>query len=71
MAGNVVTPKRASLNPAKVEDLIIVKCNMQLLREYGSKVQEDCSYFLDFCFVDTVLDLNMIANKNTHSIFSS
>ena len=34
MVGNIVTPKRAraSLNPAKVEQLIIVKFNMQLLR---------------------------------------
>ena len=38
VAGNIVTPKRASLNPAKVEQLIIVKCNMMLLREFGRKV---------------------------------
>ena len=25
VAGNIVTPKRASLNPAKVEQLIVVK----------------------------------------------
>ena len=31
MAGNIVTPKRASLNPEKVEQLIVIKCNMQLL----------------------------------------
>ena len=31
VAGNIVTPKRASLNPAKVEQLIIVKCNMMLI----------------------------------------
>ena len=35
VAGNIVTPKRASLNPAKVEQLITVKCNMQLLRQFG------------------------------------
>ena len=31
VAGNIVTPKRASLNPEKVEQLIVIKCNMQLL----------------------------------------
>ena len=35
VAGNIVTPKRASLNPAKVEQLITVKCKMQLLRQFG------------------------------------
>ena len=35
VAGNIVTPKRDSLNPAKVEQLITVKCNMQLLRQFG------------------------------------
>ena len=28
-AGNVVTPKRANLNPEKVEDLVVVKCNLK------------------------------------------
>ena len=27
MAGNIVTPKRASLNPEKMEQLIVIKCN--------------------------------------------
>ena len=27
VAGNVVTPKRANLNPEKVEDLVVVKWN--------------------------------------------
>ena len=35
VAGNIVTPKRASLNPAEVEQLITEKCNMQLLRQFG------------------------------------
>ena len=35
VAGNILTPKRASLNPAKVEQLITVKCKMQLLRQFG------------------------------------
>lgn len=35
VAGNIVTPKRASLNPAKVEQLITVKCKMQLLSQFG------------------------------------
>ena len=30
--GNVVTPKRANLNPEKVEDLAVVKCNLKLLK---------------------------------------
>ena len=37
VAGNIMTPKRASLNPAKVEQLIVVKCKMQLLRQFGRK----------------------------------
>ena len=28
VAGNVVTLKRANLNPEKVEDLVVVKCNL-------------------------------------------
>ena len=28
---NLVTPKRAKLNPEKVEDLVVVKCNLRLL----------------------------------------
>ena len=38
VAGNIVTPKRASLNPEKVEQLIVIKCNMQLLRQSGGKI---------------------------------
>ena len=35
VAGNIVTLiKRASLNPEKVEQLIVIKCNMQLLRQF-------------------------------------
>ena len=33
--GNVVTPIRASLNPEKVEDLVVVKCNSRLLKSMG------------------------------------
>ena len=29
VAGNVVTPKRANLNPEKLEDLVVVKCNLK------------------------------------------
>ena len=32
VAGNVVTPKRARL---KVEDLVVVKCNLRLLKGMG------------------------------------
>ena len=32
VAGNVVTPKRARLNPEKIEDLVVVKCNLRLLK---------------------------------------
>ena len=38
VAGNIVTPKRTSLNPEKVEQLIFIKCYMQLLRQFGSKI---------------------------------
>ena len=30
VTGNVVTPKRANLNPEKMEDLVVVKCNLRL-----------------------------------------
>ena len=46
MAGNIVTPKRASLNPEKVEQLIVIKCNMQLLRQFGRKIV----WFHGHCF---------------------
>ena len=29
VAGSVVNPKRAKLNPEKVEDLVVVKCNLR------------------------------------------
>ena len=35
VAGNVVTPKRANLNPEKAEDLVVVKCNLRLLKSMG------------------------------------
>ena len=34
-AGNVATTKRANLNPDKVEDLVVVKCNLRLLKSMG------------------------------------
>ena len=36
--GNVVTPKRAKLNHEKVEDLVVVKCNLRLLDHGLQKV---------------------------------
>ena len=37
VAGNVVTPKRANLNPEKVEDLVVVECNLSIkvAKEHG------------------------------------
>ena len=35
VAGNVVTPIRANLNPEKVKDLVVVKCNSRLLKSMG------------------------------------
>ena len=37
-SGNIVTPKRASLNPEKVEQMIVIKWNMLLLRQFGRKI---------------------------------
>ena len=37
VAGNVVTPKRAKLNLAKVEGLVVVKFNLGLLKTIGFK----------------------------------
>ena len=33
-----MTPRMTSLNNAKIEQLIIVKCNVQLLRVFGGKM---------------------------------
>ena len=30
-----MTPKRSRLNPDKVEDLVVVKCNLELLKSMG------------------------------------
>ena len=35
VAGNVVTPIRTNLNPEKMEDLVVVKCNSRLLKSMG------------------------------------
>ena len=35
VAGNVVIPKRAKLNPEKLEDLVVVKCNLRLPKTIG------------------------------------
>ena len=34
-AGQIVTAKRASLNPEKVEDLVIMTCNSRLLEDFA------------------------------------
>ena len=39
VAGNVVTPKRAKLNPEKVEDLVVVKCNLRLPKARASETK--------------------------------
>ena len=31
-AGNTVSPKRANLNPEKVEECVIIRCNLRLLK---------------------------------------
>ena len=48
VAGNTVTPKRASLNPEKVEDLVVVKCNLELLGILGIRHQTSLFYVLLF-----------------------
>ena len=35
LAGNVVNPERANLNPEKVDDLVVVKFNLRLLKSMG------------------------------------
>ena len=35
VAGNVVAPNRVKLNPEKMEDLAVVKCNSKLLKTMG------------------------------------
>ena len=37
VAGNVVTAKRARLDPEKVEDLVILKTNVPILRQMGMR----------------------------------
>ena len=34
-AGHTVTPKRANLNPDKLEEYAIVRCNLRLLKSMG------------------------------------
>jgi hypothetical protein len=34
-AGNILTPMRSRLDPEKLEDLIIIKLNVKLLKEMG------------------------------------
>ena len=34
VAGKVVTPKGAKLNPEKVKDLVVAKCNLKLLKAF-------------------------------------
>ena len=34
VAGNVVTPMGAKLNPEKVKDLVVAKCNLKLLKAF-------------------------------------
>ena len=50
MAGNTVTPKRACLAPSKVEQLVTIKTNLRLLRQYGSKIE--------ICFENGVLNFD-------------
>ena len=38
VACKIMTPRMTSLNAAKIEQLIIVKCNVQLLRQFGGKM---------------------------------
>ena len=47
MAGSTVTPKRASLNPEKVEDLVVIKCLLELLRILGMR-QQTCLCSVNF-----------------------
>ena len=39
VAGNVVTPKRAKLNPENVEHLVVVMCNLRLLKAWCSETK--------------------------------
>ena len=50
----LVTPKRTSLNPEKVKQLIVIKCNMQLLRQGRL-----------FDFMDIVFDFKLNWQWNT------
>ena len=36
-SGNTVTTKRTNLDPDKVEDLVTIACNLELLQEFESK----------------------------------
>ena len=56
IAGNTVTPKRACLAPSKVEQLVTIKTNLRLLRQYGSKIK--------ICFENGVLNFD----KNIYMI---
>ena len=40
-AGHTVTPKRANLNPDKLEECAIVRCNLRLLKSMGLRHWEE------------------------------
>ena len=49
---NVVTPKRAKLNPEKMEDLVVVKCNWRLHKAWASE-----SKLLPFWLIDLIASM--------------
>ena len=49
VAGNTVTQKRTSLAPEKVENCVIVKSNMNLLREIGFRKLRYLTNVYIFC----------------------
>ena len=48
VAGNIVTAKRANLNPERVENIVIVNTNIWILREMGIRKWGLLNYLLLF-----------------------
>ena len=60
-AGNTVSPKRANLNPEKVEECVIIRCNLRLLKYMGLRSWKETSVHVHlFTYSCSIKDEKMI-----------
>ena len=72
-ARNTVMAKRANLNPEKVEECVIVRCNLRLLKSMGLRSWKETSVHVHlFTYSCSINDEKMIlcarVYRNCHSI---